>query len=155
MPDYAQPARRPDGPLFEAPALVSMQCEVCGTRYGGTVAAGQAPPVCPRCPRPPLKSIEEMASERAAKKATGGRPAPPIDPNIPPFQFLKAGTCSSCGAPIWWAKTDRGQNAPLDRKPIQSMFVDEKSGVVFARRSFMNHFATCPKADQHRRGAAR
>lgn len=148
MPDYAQPADRPKSPLFEGPALVSMQCPKCGTRYGGTVAAGQSPPTCPKCPPPPTRTIEQMAAERAAKKAAGT--AAPTNPNAPPFDFFKPGTCKSCGAEIWWAKTDKGANAPLDRKPITSMFVEIHTGIVMARRSFINHFSTCPSANQHR-----
>ena len=56
------------------------------------------------------------------------------------------GTCRSCGAQILWVVTGKGKRAPLD--PVWHVVTDEEG---HSYRGHMNHFATCPSADQHRR----
>lgn len=59
-------------------------------------------------------------------------------------------TCSSCGAPIIWAESKAGKPTPLDAKP-ESRFIFIE-GVAQQIMTYTSHFATCPNADQHRRG---
>jgi hypothetical protein len=59
--------------------------------------------------------------------------SPPAGWRIPPgYEFLNLGECRGCGAPIAWARTPTGRQAPLEREGI-------------------NHFASCPEADRFRR----
>lgn len=79
----------------------------------------------------------------------GPTPAPPIDVQ----------RCRSCDAPIIWAVTQRGSRIPLDAKH-QLGFVVEGERVhgaprVSQKRVYTTHFATCPKADQHRKRGQR
>lgn len=62
--------------------------------------------------------------------------------------------CSSCGADIWWVRTEKGKRMPLDAKPEQRVIVDgdghdEPVGRVV--KVWTPHWATCPNAEQHRR----
>jgi hypothetical protein len=73
--------------------------------------------------------------------------------------------CSSCGAPIRWAKTIKGVGIPLDPEPSPrgnvviseegAALVYNSPGAVAARYEgeprYLSHFATCPNADQHRK----
>lgn len=53
------------------------------------------------------------------------------------------GTCRSCGAIVWWAIGTKSQKwSPMDH--VQN---------PEDRRPTISHFATCPKADRHRKGA--
>jgi len=66
-------------------------------------------------------------------------------------------TCRSCGAQILFAKMKHtGRLMPLDVKPVQLVQIswDEKRGEVVGEMvgGFVSHFATCPNADQHRKG---
>lgn len=63
---------------------------------------------------------------------------------------MNEGTCKSCNAPIYWAKTESGKAIPLDR-PGESRVVIE-AGRAKVRQTFVAHFATCPNADKHRKG---
>lgn len=49
------------------------------------------------------------------------------------YTFDNVGRCRSCGQAIAWTVTKAGRKAPLDPDGI-------------------SHFATCPTADQHRKG---
>jgi hypothetical protein len=67
-------------------------------------------------------------------------------------------TCSSCGKPIIWAKTESGKAMPLDPDPSASGNLILIGGVVkHVGRQFTgcskytSHFATCAQADQHRK----
>ena len=68
--------------------------------------------------------------------------------------------CSSCGAPITWAKTVNGKMIPLDSEPAErptglftlrsdrgELFADSAAGTPV----YISHFATCPNADAHRK----
>lgn len=69
--------------------------------------------------------------------------------------------CRSCGAPIRWAVTERGRNAPLDPEPHPegNLRVEVRNGldlaIVVAPGSewglYRSHFASCPNATAHRR----
>ena len=73
--------------------------------------------------------------------------------------------CSSCGAPIRWAVSDKtGKRMPLDREPVVTgnvRVIDERAYVLNQHERnvandqgvalYVNHFATCPNARKHRR----
>lgn len=50
--------------------------------------------------------------------------------------------CKSCGAPIIWARTPRGGDAPLEQVPDED-----------PEARFQSHFTTCAHAEFHRRRA--
>ncbi len=76
--------------------------------------------------------------------------------------------CRTCRAPIRWAATEHGRKMPLDADP----YTGPEPGGLFAVRYvngeriavaappaafegeplYRSHFATCPQADQHRKG---
>jgi len=70
-------------------------------------------------------------------------------------------TCSSCGAPIAWAKTGSGKAMPLDAEPNSAGNVELVGGVAKSWGSshewppgavrYTSHFATCAHAAEHRR----
>lgn len=70
-------------------------------------------------------------------------------------------TCSTCGAPITWARTEKGDKSiPLDPAPAANGNLVLGDGGVRAHLPlfdppdiprYVSHFATCPDADQHRR----
>ena len=79
-----------------------------------------------------------------------------------------ASKCSSCGAEILWAVTDKGKRHPLDREPAENgNIVLEPTTTVIrmhvvgsrsllddptdTRKRYNSHFRTCPQADEHRR----
>ena len=72
---------------------------------------------------------------------------------------MNKGTCSSCRCSVFWvvmAKT--GKRMPVNVVPAANGtivigadglgYVDTNPG----RAKFLSHFATCPNAQQHRRG---
>ncbi len=62
--------------------------------------------------------------------------------------------CRTCGAEIVWKKTAAGRNVPLD--PPEKRYVENTTsihrGQVEMRDTWLSHFATCPQADEHRKG---
>ena len=69
-------------------------------------------------------------------------------------------TCSTCGAPIVWAKTlEKGKPAPFDAAPVPEGGFTLEAGVAIPvglltaenEPRYVSHFATCPDADKHRR----
>lgn len=59
--------------------------------------------------------------------------------------------CKTCRADILWSTTEAGRRVPLDTKPQRLFVIDgDKARLVDA---YVSHFATCPQAEQHRRGA--
>lgn len=77
-------------------------------------------------------------------------------------------TCRSCGRPIIWAVSQRGQNVPWDPEPnphrgTHTLVPDTHNGQIsftsrLPRQSdgpevklYVCHFASCPFADKHRR----
>jgi hypothetical protein len=79
--------------------------------------------------------------------------------------------CRSCHAEVIWVFTEKGRRMPIDAEPsADGRFRKERVDVVdgnqhrivhFVRDDeleantaplYLSHFATCPDADQHRRG---
>jgi hypothetical protein len=69
--------------------------------------------------------------------------------------------CRSCAATIIWARTERGNNMPLDADPSpDGNLTFNEPGVVhvwpagsnppFGLSRFTSHFATCVNAKKHR-----
>lgn len=69
--------------------------------------------------------------------------------------------CRSCGANIYWVKTESGKNMPVDSMPTETgniIFVSEMAHVIKAgeavpedARRYVSHFVTCKNAAHHRR----
>jgi hypothetical protein len=71
--------------------------------------------------------------------------------------------CSSCNAPIIWARTGSGKPIPLDFEPAPDGNVEFDVGTGVAKSwgsshvwpdgvaRYRAHFSTCPDADEHRR----
>ena len=74
--------------------------------------------------------------------------------------------CSSCGARVEWAKTDKGRRIPLDPAPnaagnliivgnerklrvMHALRKDEDPPPIVPR--YTTHFTTCPNAGEHRK----
>ena len=53
--------------------------------------------------------------------------------------------CRSCGKPIIWMDTASGKNMPIDADTYTP------GDAVFDAKKHRSHFATCPKADMHRK----
>ena len=86
------------------------------------------------------------------------------------------GTCRSCGARIRWVTTTDGKAMPLDPPIVPDgnvvpTYVEDPTGLRVVRAQILtteqaraahlarrptwrSHFATCPRADAHRRAAA-
>lgn len=87
---------------------------------------------------------------------------------------MKLAACRSCGAPILWAITLNDRRIPLDADPITTVGDDPRGLFALLQRPEppiaigldalprdaaalgptlrRSHFATCPNADEHRRG---
>ncbi|PXY21151.1 hypothetical protein [Prauserella muralis] len=89
----------------------------------------------------------------------------PTSAELAPFRD----TCKSCRAHILWATTEDGERMPVDLKPSSNgnVMIAVQGGRLMAgvlgrapaaRKRLLGvllhvaHFATCPKANQHRRG---
>lgn len=70
---------------------------------------------------------------------------------------MSASVCSSCSAPVIWAKTPRGANTPLDVEPVAGGNIDLRAGLAIivtpepGVRRFRSHFVSCPSRDKHRK----
>lgn len=78
----------------------------------------------------------------------------------------RLGACRYCGKPIAWVKTVAGKSMPVDPKPVpfvpdggKDYFVCDNGRVVRgiadkngSEKGHISHFATCPYADQARKG---
>ncbi len=80
------------------------------------------------------------------------------------------GTCRSCGAPVYWAETEKGKRMPVDREPrndgniallvVADIFGEtrltasyrKKGEVPQGRFRYVSHFATCSHSASWRRG---
>lgn len=95
------------------------------------------------------------------KPDTGGQP--PTD-----LRRFARGKCSSCQAAIIWAQSAKGHPSPIDAEPVSEGNVvldvpDDpreppiarvlKKGQHAPMPRYVSHFATCPNADTHRKGA--
>lgn len=80
------------------------------------------------------------------------------------------GTCKGCDAPIHWAQVVGGKRVPIDPDPVDngnlvlvSLAPGERREVRYLRRGedagdaprYVSHFATCPQAEQFRKGGRR
>lgn len=72
--------------------------------------------------------------------------------------------CRYCGAPILWARTTKGRRIPLDPDPTPRGNLTMTDGLAETCRTpladplpplYTSHFATCPSADQARKGGSR
>ena len=61
-------------------------------------------------------------------------------------------TCKGCGAEMKWIMTEAGKNAPVDPDPVKVFVKNEATGAWTVVSGFVPHFATCPNADQFRKG---
>lgn len=69
--------------------------------------------------------------------------------------------CRSCGAPILFVKTEKGNLIPLDAEPYvpPGLFVIARDIAVSLEHAtgpagpvlYRSHFATCPNAKKHRK----
>lgn len=63
--------------------------------------------------------------------------------------------CSSCGAPIEWARTTKGARIPLDPEPSEAGNIRLEAGVAIivgkGQGDRISHFATCRDAAKFRR----
>lgn len=60
-------------------------------------------------------------------------------------------TCSSCGAEIVWVTMSTGKRMPLDPKKYTVVVADGEGKDARVVTGQQSHFASCPKADAHRR----
>lgn len=62
-------------------------------------------------------------------------------------------SCSTCGAEIIWATSERGRPMPLDAKPEKRILLEQNGKATIARvvDTYVSHFVTCPQRDEHRR----
>jgi hypothetical protein len=66
--------------------------------------------------------------------------------------------CRSCGAPIFWARVaTSGSSMPVNEKPDPKGNLILRNGEVRVQTKrdpaglrYLSHFATCPKAKEHR-----
>lgn len=76
-----------------------------------------------------------------------------------PSKPTEQGTCSSCGAAIYWVVMyPSGKRMPLDAKPVAGLISVEIGKPDTGRMRgkmheplYLSHFATCPNANQHRK----
>jgi hypothetical protein len=69
-------------------------------------------------------------------------------------------TCNGCGAAIRWAITPNGRRMPVDAKPEKRIVLDDvrlgdDPPTARVVDTYVSHFATCPKAQQFRKGSPR
>jgi hypothetical protein len=76
---------------------------------------------------------------------------------------MKVATCRSCPARIVWCVTEAGKRMPVDAEPVPNGNVELRDqghqvlAVVHGQpplgvdRLHLSHFATCPRAADHRR----
>ena len=58
----------------------------------------------------------------------------------------------ACGKEFFFGRTEDGKRIPLDASAPCYILLDEKEGtVVRAHTAFVNHFVTCPKANEFNR----
>ena len=59
--------------------------------------------------------------------------------------------CKKCGAPMKWVKSKAGKWMPLDAEPLKVVTQDADGDWVVVT-AYTSHFATCPNADEFRKG---
>ncbi len=61
--------------------------------------------------------------------------------------------CSSCGAPIVWFVTKNLAHHPVDAGTVSAADLElDLQTKKHPQGKHISHFATCPNADQHRKG---
>lgn len=60
--------------------------------------------------------------------------------------------CNECGAGIKWIKTELGKNHPISEGSNKKLWVFMPDGKWRLMDCYESHFASCPKADNFRRG---
>lgn len=84
------------------------------------------------------------------------------DPHSVTDEERMPANCSSCQAPIIWAKTEAGRAMPLDAEPVDDgnmellpdgicRFVPKGDHTTVVVPLYKSHFATCPHARTHRK----
>lgn len=62
--------------------------------------------------------------------------------------------CKSCGANIFWAKTEKGKNMPIDAQKSlcgNIQIGEDGVAVVTGAGPYTSHFQTCPQKKQWRK----
>lgn len=117
--------------------------------------------------------MRSQQHDRARRAPTDGLP---LFGGPPAFggELQSPQPCESCGAPMLWVITHKGNRMPLDPEPVAG-FETDRQGYLFdpetrhrlwvfaddamvrlartgdqAERLFLSHFATCPDADDWR-----
>jgi hypothetical protein len=68
-----------------------------------------------------------------------------------PRKRRNEGVCSSCGADLIWAVTERGRRMPLTKTSERRRWIIEPdTGIGRTVLTYESHWADCPHADQHR-----
>lgn len=62
---------------------------------------------------------------------------------------MNEGKCKGCGAPILWARSERGAPMPLDPVPMKRVVVLRE--VAHIVDTYQSHFISCPAAEQFRK----
>lgn len=59
--------------------------------------------------------------------------------------------CKLCGAPLILVRGPKGRTMVFDEKPKTAWAIDENTSEARAFKSYVPHWATCPRADEVRR----
>ncbi len=64
--------------------------------------------------------------------------------------------CKSCEAPVKWVRMATGGKMLVNLPPEKRVVIDDRphdagSPLGSVQDTYTSHFATCPKADEHRR----
>lgn len=74
---------------------------------------------------------------------------------LPPPQQISVKRCRSCDGEIIWASTVRGSRIPLNAQHTIAYVLEGPrvggSPQAIQKRVYVTHFATCPKAKEHRK----
>lgn len=70
--------------------------------------------------------------------------------------------CRSCGAQIFFARTEKGRRMPIDAEPVAGgnlslilgppHLAEVRVVEVDGMNRYVSHFATCPQSAAHRKG---
>lgn len=62
--------------------------------------------------------------------------------------------CKLCEEAIIFVKGPKGNTMVFNAKPKTAWYIDEQKGEARSFKSYVPHWATCPNADQFRKGTA-
>ena len=65
--------------------------------------------------------------------------------------FAKVTPCASCGQPVRWITTSRGNPSPIDPKAHKMLVLRPGSEIADVVDAYISHFSTCPTGHQHGR----